>query len=217
MRCRGDITFSRLQFGEIRNARQSTAASHSAKLSKHQTSITLDGDCVKTGSRSGVVVTSRFRGPKSAKYAMRGRTPPHDFQLTSARTKRTPPSTLMLSKQGITPVYTRKSVLAKCRSANDGTSPHASCPTNCHGFCIAAKAVLDRNSESTKRHETRGHSSWFDVVLSQIRLQSLRMSSVSACKQRRVLRWSGGRRRAAPSNVGHDCAPGALCIASQRD
>jgi hypothetical protein len=48
--------------------------------------------------------------------------------------------------------------------------------------------------------------------LSRIRLHSLRMSSVSACKHRRVLRWSGGRRRAAHSNVGHEGAQGALRI-----
>ena len=95
--------------------------------------------------------------------------------------------------------------MAKRRSANDDTSP-----TSCHVFCIAPRAAPNRGSEPTKRHENRGHSSWFGVVLSRIRLHSLKMSSVSACKQRRVIRWTGVRRRAAPSNVGHEGAHGAL-------
>ena len=41
---------SRAQFGEMRNARQSAAASHSAQLPKHQIHIILDGDRVKTGN-----------------------------------------------------------------------------------------------------------------------------------------------------------------------
>ena len=116
-------------------------------------------------------------------------------------------STLMLSKQGIAHVYTRKSVLAKRRSANDDTSQ-----TNCHSFCIGPRASSDRDPELTKRHETRDHSSWFGIVLSRIWLHSLRMSSVGACKHRGMLRWQGGRRRAAYSNVGHEGAQGALRI-----
>ena len=50
-RCRRDIAFSRAQFGEIRNARQSTAASYSAWVSTHQTHINLDSDRVKTGNQ----------------------------------------------------------------------------------------------------------------------------------------------------------------------
>ena len=103
MRWQREIAESRPQFGELRNASHPTAASHSAWVSTHQTHINLDGDCVKIGNFRGVVVTSRFRGPNSAKYAMRSSPQPHDFQLTSPRTKRTPPSTLMLSKQGIAP------------------------------------------------------------------------------------------------------------------
>ena len=61
-----------------------------------------------------------------------------------------------------------------------------------------------RDSEPTKRHETRGHSSWFDVVLSRIRLHSLRLPSVGACKHHGVLGRPGGRRQAAPSNIGHE-------------
>jgi hypothetical protein len=64
------------------------------------------------------------------------------------------------------------------------------------------------DSELTKRHETRGNSSWFDVVLSQIRLHRLRVSSMGACKHHGVLRWSGVRRRAAQSNVDHEGAQG---------
>jgi hypothetical protein len=68
------------------------------------------------------------------------------------------------------------------------------------------------DSEPTKGHETRGHSPWFDVLLSWIRLHSLRMSSVSACKHRGMLRWPGGRRSSAPSIVGHEGTQGALPI-----
>jgi hypothetical protein len=68
------------------------------------------------------------------------------------------------------------------------------------------------DSEPTKRHETRGLSSWLDVVLSRIRLYSHRMSSVSACKHRGALGRSGGRRQAAPSSVGHEGAEGTLRI-----
>ena len=48
MRCRGDIAFSRSQFGEIRNARQSAAASHSAHIATYERTISLDGGLVKT-------------------------------------------------------------------------------------------------------------------------------------------------------------------------
>ena len=105
------------------------------------------------------------------------------------------------------------SALAKStsRSANDDTSPTNSLvgsakPKGPH------RIVTLSDSEPTRMHENRGHSSWFDFVLSRSVLHSLRMSLVSACKHHGVLRWSGGRRRAAPSNVGHEGVHGALRI-----
>ena len=127
--------------------------------------------------------------------------------LVSPRTKRTPHSTASVSKQGIAHVYTRKIGFGERMSANDDTSQ-----TNCHGFCVAPWVASNRDSEPTKRLETRGHSSWLDVVFSWIRLHRLRMSSMSACKHHGVLRWPRGRRRAAKSNVGHEGAQGAIRI-----
>ena len=76
-------------FGEKRNASQPTAASHSACVSTHQTHINLDDERVKTRNLRGVVVTSRFRGPNSAKHAMRAIPPPHPIQLGSPDRKST--------------------------------------------------------------------------------------------------------------------------------
>ena len=42
----------------MRNARQSGAASHSARVSKHQTQTTLDGERVKSGNLRGAGVSS---------------------------------------------------------------------------------------------------------------------------------------------------------------
>jgi len=103
------------------------------------------------------------------------------------------------------------SVLAKSRSANDDASPKNSLVASAKPKGPRRIETLS-DSEPTRMHENRGHSSWFDLVLSRIRLHSLRMSLVSACKHHGVLRWSGGRRRAAPSNLGHEGVHGALRI-----
>ena len=94
--CRRDIAFSRAHLAKKRNAKYPTAASHSAWVFTHQTDINLDDDRVKTGNLRGVVVTSRFQGPNSAKYAMRATPPPHPTQLGSPRTKHISTSTVIV-------------------------------------------------------------------------------------------------------------------------
>jgi hypothetical protein len=132
-------------------------------------------------------------------------------QLLSPRTKRTPPSTASVSKQGLAHVHTRN-----VRFGENWVSERRHSPQQLPVVSATPKGphriVMLSDSEPTKRHETRGHSSWFDVVLSRIRLHSLRMSSVSACKHRGALGRSGGRRLAAPSNAGHVGAQGTLRI-----
>ena len=66
----------------------------------HQTSITFDGDRVKTGNLRGIVVTSCFRVPNSAKYAMRGSLGPHPTQLGSPRNEHIPIQTAWGSCRG---------------------------------------------------------------------------------------------------------------------
>ena len=155
-------------------------------------------------------MTSRFRSPNSAKYAMRGSQPPHMIfsSYRHARSNHHSPQSACQNRDSHTSTP-EMSVLAKRRSANDDTSPTSSLvgsakPKGPH------RIVTLIDSEPNRMHENRGHSSWLDAVLSQIRLHSLRMSLASACKHRVVLRRSGGRRRAAPSNVGHEGAQGAL-------
>ena len=88
------------QFGEVRNAGQSTAASHSAQLPKRQKSITFDGDCVKIGSLRGVVVTSRFRGTiLRIRNARQSAAASHSARCPSI--KQASLSTVIVSKQGI--------------------------------------------------------------------------------------------------------------------
>ena len=99
--CRREIVFSKPQFGEIRNARHPTAASHPAWVSAHHTYINLDVDRVKAGNLRGVVVRSCFRSPNSAKYAMRAIPPQHPTQLGSPRFEHISISTVIVSKQGI--------------------------------------------------------------------------------------------------------------------
>ena len=77
-------------------------------------------------------------------------------------------------------------------------------PANSRGLCKVLRATPDRDFEPTRRHESRGHSSWFGALLSRIRLHCPRMSSVRARKHRVVLIRSRGRRRSAPSNIGHE-------------
>ena len=148
-------------------------------------------------------MTSRFREPNSAKYVMRGRPPPHPTELSCPSTKQATLSTAIVSNSELPTSSPETSVLAKSKSANDDTSP-----TDCHGVCVAPRAALNHDSDLTMGHETRGHLSWFYAVLSRLRIHSLRMSSVGACKHRGVLRRPGDRRRAAPPNVGHKGAWG---------
>ena len=70
-------------------------------------------------------MTSCFRGPNSAKYAMRGSPRPYDFQLTSARTKQPSLFTIGASKQGIAHVHAAECPFGESRSANDDTPPHS--------------------------------------------------------------------------------------------
>jgi len=44
-----NIAYQRSQFGEMRDARQSAAVSHTTWVATHQTHNNLDGDRVKTG------------------------------------------------------------------------------------------------------------------------------------------------------------------------
>ena len=74
-----------------------------------QKAYNIDGDRVKTGDLRGVVVTSRFRGPNSAKYAMRGSPPPHPARLGSPLAKYAPLWTVSAPNQGIYDVLARKS------------------------------------------------------------------------------------------------------------
>ena len=147
-RCRRDIAFSRAQFGEIRNTRQSAAASHSYWASTHQTHINLDGDRVKTGNLRGVIVTSRFRGPNSEKYAIRSGSPPHPTQLSCPGTKQAPLSTAIVSNSELPTSTPETSVLTKSKSANDDTPQ-----TNCHGVCVTPRTALNHGSESTMGHD----------------------------------------------------------------
>ena len=89
-RCHRAIAFSRAHLAKKRNASHLTAASHSACISTHQTHTNLDCDRVKTGNLRCAVVTSPFRGPNSAKCAMRATPPPHPTQRGSPRTETIP-------------------------------------------------------------------------------------------------------------------------------
>ena len=142
---------------------------------------------------------------------MRGSPPPHPTELSCSSTKQSPLSTAIVSNSELPTSSPETSVLAKTKSGNDDTSPTNSLVGSAKPKGPRRIVTLS-DSEPTERHETRGHSSWFGVVLSRIRLHSLRMSLVSACKHHGVLRWSGGRRRAAPSNLGHEGVHGALRI-----
>ena len=58
-------------------ARQPTAASHSERVATHQTSTTLDGECVKTGYLRGPMGEYRIFEVPCCEYAMRGSPGPH--------------------------------------------------------------------------------------------------------------------------------------------
>ena len=79
-------------------ARLTSSRTKQASLS---TVIASKHDRVKTGNIRGVVVTSCFRGSNSAKYEMRGSPRLHPTQLECPSIKRTPLSTVIVSKQGI--------------------------------------------------------------------------------------------------------------------